>query len=426
MAKKQLEKKALKKGQARFNLVGEAKLNNYTFKLNQESSKSDWIYSTMNLGVDCGDGNVVYAELMGGYGAERDNVIYVHGKKPQIDNETKEARKDSKGNVMYTDDFDEQFTIAWEDRLDKDILDTIGDLCFITVGVEQIETDKKDKDGNPVMQTVYEKFLSAYDAIEYASEHLEDGMVINVSGNLKYQSYQDNVSIKKEITSIALSKATPDKYKSSFQQTLLLNKDSIGKYDKETNSFPIYARVIDYLKITRDNKVVFKGNAPFDVTFEVELDSEKPEATKAFLDRVLKVKKDINEIAVEGTIVEGSSLVDIQDSDLDEGILALIELGVIDRADVVSKQAVGGGKRVRRWFIKKPVIKLGKDGQVVVVKTEGQYTENDLDVIPYETVEDEEVPFDENTTESVEETEEDDDMSWLSAIGADDEELPFN
>ena len=423
MAKKQVEKKALKKSLSKFNLVGEAKINNFTFKLNEESNKSDWIYSTMNLGVDCGDGNVVYAELMGGYGAERDNVIYVHGKKPMVDSETKETRKDAKGNVMYTDDFEERFTVAWEDRFDKEILNTIGDLCFITVGVEQITTDKVDKDGNPVMQTVYEKFLSAYDAIEYASEHLENGMVINVSGNLKYQTYEGNVSIKKEITSIALSKATPDKYKATFQQTVLLTKDSIGKYDKESNSFPVYARVIDYLQIKRDGKVLFKGNAPFDVTFEVEVDKEKPEITKAFIDKVLKVSKDINEVAVEGTIVESSSLVEIQDSDLDEDILALIELGVFSKEEIVNKQAVGNGKRVRRWFIRKPVIKMGKDGKVLLVKTERQYTEDDLDVIPYEDVEEEETPF--ATEVSNESDDEDDDMSWLNAIGGE-EELPFN
>ena len=63
-------------------LVGEAKINaDYTYKLDERSEKSDWVYNSLNLGVDCGDVcGTVYAELMGGYGAERDNVVYVHGK----------------------------------------------------------------------------------------------------------------------------------------------------------------------------------------------------------------------------------------------------------------------------------------------------------------------------------------------------------
>ena len=64
-----------------FNLVGEVKLNDYTFKLDEKSEKSDWVYNALNLGVDCGEKHgTVYAELMGGYGSERQNAVYVHGK----------------------------------------------------------------------------------------------------------------------------------------------------------------------------------------------------------------------------------------------------------------------------------------------------------------------------------------------------------
>ena len=70
----------LKKGQASFQLIGEAKLNDYTFKINEES-QSGWIYSVMNLGVDCGSGNTVYCDMMGGYSSVNDSVLYVHGKK---------------------------------------------------------------------------------------------------------------------------------------------------------------------------------------------------------------------------------------------------------------------------------------------------------------------------------------------------------
>ena len=67
-----------------FTLIGEAVLKNpeYTFKIDERSEKSDWVYNALNLGVDCGEKfGTVYAEMMGGYGAERQNVIYAHGKK---------------------------------------------------------------------------------------------------------------------------------------------------------------------------------------------------------------------------------------------------------------------------------------------------------------------------------------------------------
>ena len=61
-----------------FNLVGEAKINDFTFKINEKSEKSDWVYNSINLGISCGEKyGTVFCELMNGYGSERDNVIYV-------------------------------------------------------------------------------------------------------------------------------------------------------------------------------------------------------------------------------------------------------------------------------------------------------------------------------------------------------------
>ena len=45
----------LKKGLSQFTLVGAAKVNDYTFKIDTESA-SGWISNQLNLGVDCGDG----------------------------------------------------------------------------------------------------------------------------------------------------------------------------------------------------------------------------------------------------------------------------------------------------------------------------------------------------------------------------------
>ena len=155
MAKKR-EAVPLTRGASSFHLLGKAKIGQNTFAIDNESQSSDWIYSSMSLGVDTGNGNVVYANMMAGYGAERENVIYVHG-------------KDSDGK----DDWKNTFTVDWEDRFNEDLLDTIADTSFITVGVEK---DVKGK-------TVYKKFLSAYDAVEYLNENLADGMIVNVKGN---------------------------------------------------------------------------------------------------------------------------------------------------------------------------------------------------------------------------------------------------
>lgn len=392
MAKKE-DKKPLKKVQSQFQLIGEAKITDFTYKINETSEKSDWIWNQLNIGVDCGNGNVVYADLMGGYGSERDNVVYVHGKKEN-------------DNSKLVDDFSNKFQIAWEDRFDEEILETIGEQCFITIGLEK---DKKDK-------VFPKKFLSAYDAIEYVQEHLKDGMVINVKGSFKYSTYNDSVQVKKEIQSIFLSKVDDvSKYKATFTQTILLDKDSIGKLDKEKAIYPIYAKVVDYVKEYNGKEV--KQNITFRKTFELEVDKTKPENTKKFLDKILKVKKDITEVTIEGDIVEGQSLVNITEADIPDDIMELIEMGAYTMEEAVNKLAVGGS-REKKMIIRKPSIKMvGEEDnkKPVILRSEGQYKEEDL-IFDF-MLEDEQSKESENDGDTEEDSE--DDTSWMDALEED-------
>ena len=156
MAKK-TDKNPLKKGVSQFNLVGKVKINDNTFALDTESQTSDYIYSRANIGIDTGNG-VVFSSLLGGYFATKDNVVYVHG-----------VKKNDAGKEVS--DYENRFTIDWEDRFDDAILETVGDDCFIKVGIEKTNKGK----------TYTKKFLSAYDAIEYLSEHLTEDMIVNAA-----------------------------------------------------------------------------------------------------------------------------------------------------------------------------------------------------------------------------------------------------
>src|SRR5574344_503172 len=208
---KATEKKALKKGKASFALIGKVKVTDKTFNLDN-SYDSGWTDNSMYIGIDCGNGNTVFAEMRSGFfaGKEDSTVIKAYDKN----------EKDDSGRSK-------QVEIAWEDRLDESLLDSVSDSSMITVGVEK---DVKGK-------TVYKKFLTAYDAIEYLNDYLEDGVVVNVKGNLKYSEYEGNVSAKKEITSIVLSKVEDEAdFKATFSQTILLDSNSIGKKDDEKNT----------------------------------------------------------------------------------------------------------------------------------------------------------------------------------------------
>ena len=53
------------RGTATFNLVGKAVVNQYTFKMDVESQKSDWVYNQMQLKVRTNEGEI-QSEMMSG------------------------------------------------------------------------------------------------------------------------------------------------------------------------------------------------------------------------------------------------------------------------------------------------------------------------------------------------------------------------
>lgn len=350
------ERKALKKGKAAFNLIGRVKVTDKTFNLDN-SYDSGWTDNSMYVGVDCGNGNTVYAEMRSGFFPDKDNVIRAYSK----------DEKDDAGKSKSVE-------IAWEDRLDESLYDSISDSSFLTVGVEK---DVKDK-------TVYKKFLTAYDAVEYLNEHLEDGMIVNVKGTIGYSEYEGNVSTKKEITSIVLSKIDDEAdFKATFSQTILVDSKSIGKKNDDKGTMELVAYVVDYVgkpKIDGE-KIEVKKNVTYPKTFEVAI-NENPEITAKMLQRFFKPKKGkITEITVTGNLVEGGSTVNITEDDIPDDIKELIEMGLYSEEEAEKKIAVGNGNRERRMIIVKPDITYvgtGDDRKPTVAFEDGKYDEDDL------------------------------------------------
>lgn len=351
------ERKALKKGKASFNLIGRVKVTDKTFNLDN-SYDSGWTDNSMYVGVDCGGGNVIYAEMRSGFFPDKDNVIRAYSK----------DEKDDAGKSKSVE-------IAWEDRLDESLYDSISDSSFFTVGVEK---DIKEK-------TVYKKFLTAYDAVDYLNEHLEDGMIVNVKGTLGYSEYEENISTKKDITSIVLSKVEDEKdFKATFSQTILVDSKSIGKKNEEKNTIELAAYVVDYVgkpKIDGE-KIEVRKNVVFPKSFEVAI-NENPEITTKMLQKFFKSKKGkVAEITVIGNLVEGGSTVAITEDDIPDDIKELIEMGLYSEEEAEKKIAVGNnGNREKRMIILKPdIIYVGKDEnrKPTVAFEDAKYDEDDL------------------------------------------------
>lgn len=367
-----------------FTLIGKPKLNDFTFKLDAQSEKSSWIYSSLNLGVDCGERHgVVYSEMLGGYSPERESVIYAHGKKDD-----------------GSDDFSEQIIVDWDDRFNEDILETIGDMSFITVGLEK--TDK----GN----TYYKKFLSEYDAIAYIQEHLTEDMVVNVRGNLRYSMYQDRTQIRKNITSIVLSKVDDEsKYAAKFTQSVLIDRDSasLKDIDKDKGVMYVNTRVLDYVK--EINGVEVKGQYPYPVQFEFEMDFTKQEQCKKIMDKLFKVKKGITQITFEGEFIESGATVTATLDDIPDDIKELIALELFTEEEALAKCS-SNGNRERRMVLRKPQVRLVGDDKIPVLqKFDEQFSEDDLILDCLSGV-------NTSTVDSVNDDSDGDELDWLASL----------
>lgn len=396
---KQKEKKPLdKKGWVQtFELIGKACIKDYTFKIDEHSKKSDWIYNSINLNVDCGEKyGKVGCELMGGYGAGRNNVIYVHG-------------KDEDGG----DDFENRYQIDFDDRFDEDILKDIGELCFIKIGIE------KDTKG----EVVVNKFLHAYDVIKYLSETLQDGTQIKVRGQLKYTVYDKHVQVRKEINSIYLPREKElNTYEAAFTQSMLLDKYSIGKADKDKCVFPVTAYILEKFKEYNGNDLTDGGAVkggkfvPLRKTFEYAYDPEDEKSIER-VGKLFKVKKNVTLITCQGVFVEGGAVIQTTEDDLPDDIKELVEMGAYTLEEALALCTENASKE-RRMLLTRPVIKLvGEDGSKIpqIQKFDSMYSEDDL-VLDYLIEADEDEVEADSGTDSTEQDEEIDYDSMLDSI----------
>jgi len=337
-----------------FTLIGRYVPHNTFIKIDEKSENSNWQYSNMTLGVDCGEKcGIVTADMVGGFSLERENVIYAHGK-----------------NEDGSDDYSNQILVAWEDRFDENILESIGDRSFIVVGLEF--TDKK--------KVFYKKFLSAYDAIPYieqALDALSDDAVIKVRGSLKYSLYNDVTQVNKQITQIYIdTKSKEEDFTAKFVQSILVDSDSIDKneIDKERGLVYINARVLDYVKEINGKDI--SSQYPFSKVFEFYTDLNDKKKFAAIMSKLFKPKKNIRQVTFNGLFVEGGATVTTTYEDVPDDVKELVDIGVYTEEEAIAACSTGGS-RERHMVLTKPYIK-NTDGTSIPQIFDDVYTEDDL------------------------------------------------
>ena len=349
---KEYERENLKKGKGVFNLIGKVKLTDNTFKMNTVYD-SGWTDNKMYVGVDCGNGNIVYAEMSGGFFPDNKGFITAFSKDD----------KDEDGKSK-------KLSISWEDRLDESWVDMVAPSNVFTVGLER---DVKGK-------TVYKKFLHKYDAVKYLNEALKNDMIVNIKGKLTYSQYKENVIIKKEITSIVLSNfENEEDFRATFSQSILLDSSSVGKYNIEKNTISLDGYVVDYVGSPKidGNKVEIKKNIAFPVSFEIGMDENK-EKNEMVSKVLFKTKRgNVSRIQVIGNIIESGSVVNVTEDDITEDVKLMLQLGMYTNDDVGHTCAIDDSPREKRFVIIKPDIER-KDNIVSVICDRDIYKEEDL------------------------------------------------
>lgn len=401
MAKKYERKDLVKKNwNSTFELIGKVKITDNTFSLENRSEKSDWLWNKMNLYVDCGEKHgSVFCQLMGGYGTTRNNLIYVHGKKDD-----------------GTDDFENHYTIDFEDRFNSTITSDLGASCFKRAFIE------KDVKNNLVKK----EFLADYDMIQYLSETLENDMVVHIRGTLSYRVYNGKINVEKDVSSIRLYDAEPENFKATFRQTVLVDRDSLGEINKEKKTACVSAYILEKFKEYNGHDLTNNGETngkfvPLLKEFEFDLSQMKDaEQAKKALNKLFKPKKGVSQITFNGYFVEGGATVAITEDDVTDDVKELIELGIMTWEDVEASCA-GSGSREYRMVFKSPHIKSVQNADGTTTNTlqlfEGEYQDEDLQLECLTPIEDEEDDDDtETTTNTTNTDDDDDDASWLDEL----------
>lgn len=376
----------------RFRLVGHPKITDFTFKIDEQSKRSSYVYSSMNLAVDCGEKHgTCYADMMGGYSPERPMSIRVCG-----------VDKDG------ITDFNNRFEVDWEDRKNKDIIKTVGNAYLIRVGLE------REVSGKPHI----ERFLSPYDAIEYIKEHLSNDDVVTVTGNITYNEYQGVTRMRRTITGVYLSDVTdPSDFEASFVQTVLIDKDStnLSDTDKDTGLMPVDGVVLDYVKEINGHEI--RGQWPYHYKFDFKFDTDKPDVCKKIYDFCFRPKKKgyLKHVTFEGEFVSSGATVNATWDDVPDDVKQLVKLGLYKEEEAIA-QCAANGPRTELAILIRPYIPRGGNAQIY----DDTYSEEDIDVswayaeIGQQDVADDDIPFESGESAGDGNTGEDDDLpEWL-------------
>lgn len=196
------------------------------------TTKSGKAMRIVNFGVEINPGQTVYVTLNG---MERDNVYFSC------------QNKDTKKTMVET--------VPWRERhsFNKPGFRIIG----VNVGLEKIVNSKGESVND-------KRNMTEFDACEYISEHLTDGMSVFIKGNVEYSTYNEKHQTKFVPSQISLLSKPIDfdnaeySIMSDFKQQIVLM--GVNKHENGED-FVVSAKIVDYNSIEDAEFIIHKNRA---------------------------------------------------------------------------------------------------------------------------------------------------------------------
>lgn len=343
--------KELKRGQARFEVFGELRVNEDSWGEVRQSTSSTYKYRRAALSVDLGEGRSTFVELMGGYDPNRPIL--------------RRLSKIQGEGLM---------DIPWANRLNENIVANVSPQSLIAVG-------KLDENGNIARKV----FVSELDAIEEMEKTFKNGDSVHIWGDVEYHRY--NGQIQRRLSIRGISQIVPDsssagRHEATLRQSFLFSKNSISPdYEdelEEKGKTTITVHVPQY--VGKEEGVEVRKVLPFPQTLVYKANNEDEiKRAKFVIEKFMTVEDDdlVREVVLVVDMYDGVET-STGDFELTDDLKDLLDLGVVTE-DELKRTSTVSGKRIRENIVLKPYVYKDPRTQQITVMSKDRYDISVLD-----------------------------------------------
>lgn len=343
--------KELKRGQARFEVFGELRVNEDSWGEVRQSASSTYKYRRAALSVDLGEGRSTFVELMGGYDPNRPIL--------------RRLSKTQGEGLM---------DIPWANRLNENIVANVSPQSLISVG-------KLDENGNIARKV----FVSELDAIEEMEKTFKNGDSVHIWGDVEYHRY--NGQIQRRLSIRGISQIVPDssssgRHEATLRQSFLFSKNSISPdYEdelEEKGKTTITVHVPQY--VGKEEGVEVRKVLPFPQTLVYKANNEDEiKRAKFVIEKFMTVEDDdlVREVVLVVDMYDGVET-STGDFELTDDLKDLLDLGVVTE-DELKRTSTVSGKRIRENIVLKPYVYKDPRTQQITVMSKDRYDISVLD-----------------------------------------------